>query len=55
MHELWGMRSNSSLPLLLGLLGARDGAPERILSTVQIKLNSIITLTEFFDNKNYYI
>ena len=40
MLELWGMRSISSLPSLLGILWSRVVAPDSVLSMGQIKVNS---------------
>ena len=39
MPEIWGMRSNPSLPSLPGLLRPEVVAPDRVLSRGQIELN----------------
>ena len=44
MLELWGMRSNSSLPLLQGPLWPGVIAHERVLSVGQIELNYVLML-----------
>ena len=41
MLELWGMRSTSLLPLLLGSLWPRVVAFDRFLSMGQIELNCV--------------
>ena len=42
--ELWGMRSNSSLPSLSGPLRLGVVVPERVLSMDQIELNCVLML-----------
>ena len=44
MLELWGMRSIPFLPLLLGPLWPGVVALDRVLSMVQIELNSVLML-----------
>ena len=44
MLELWGMHSIVLLPFLLGPLWPELVAPDRVLSTGQIELNSVLML-----------
>ncbi len=44
MLELWGMRSNPSLPSIPGSLRLGVVAPDRVLSMGQIELNCVFML-----------
>ena len=54
MLDLWGMRSNLSLPSLPGPLCLRVVAPDRVLSMSQIELNCVIMLNWIVWNRTVF-